>query len=66
MARSRDGTKGQAHPSRRWLALACAVAEVPFLELRAISNRVGARPPEDWDLPAALTALSQAMTTLFP
>lgn len=40
------------------LALACRLAGIPFLELRTISNKVGARPPRDWDLSGALTALA--------
>lgn len=47
------------------LALASAMAGIPFLELRSVSNRVGARPPQDWDLPGALAALSQAVSVLF-
>jgi len=46
------------------LALVCRLAGVPFLELRAVSNRVGARPPVDWDLPGALAALSRAVPLL--
>jgi futalosine hydrolase len=48
------------------LALACALAGVPFLELRSISNRVGARPPRDWDLPGALAALGELVPALLP
>ncbi len=47
------------------LAYGCAVAGVPFVELRAVSNAVGARPPESWDLPGALKALGQATQRLF-
>lgn len=47
------------------LAYGCAVAGVPFLELRAVSNAVGARPPVSWDLPGALAGLSQAALRLF-
>jgi futalosine hydrolase len=47
------------------LALAAAAAGLPFLELRTVSNRVGARPPEDWDLAGALAALGRAVATLF-
>lgn len=47
------------------MAMAAAAAGIPFLELRAISNRVGARSPEDWDLPGALAALGQATSRLF-
>jgi len=46
------------------LALACRLAGIPFLELRSISNRVGARPPLDWDLPGALAALARAVALL--
>jgi futalosine hydrolase len=46
------------------LALACALAGVPFLELRTVSNRVGARPPRDWDLPGALAALSRLVAAI--
>lgn len=48
------------------VALAAAFAGLPFLELRAVSNRVAARPPRDWDLPGALAALSRAVERLFP
>lgn len=47
------------------LAYGCALAEVPFVELRTVSNAVGARPPRDWDLPGALAALGQATAALF-
>lgn len=47
------------------LALACLRAGLPFLELRAVSNRVGARPPEGWDLPGALSALGRACAAIF-
>jgi futalosine hydrolase len=47
------------------LAYGCAVAGVPFVELRAVSNAVGARPPVAWDLPGALSALGQATHRLF-
>ncbi|EHJ47804.1 futalosine nucleosidase [Solidesulfovibrio carbinoliphilus subsp. oakridgensis] len=47
------------------VGLAAAVAGLPFLELRTVSNRVGARPPEDWDLAGALAALGRAVAILF-
>lgn len=47
------------------LALAAAVAGLPFLELRTVSNQVGRRPPETWDLPGALAALGRAVAELF-
>lgn len=46
------------------LALACLRCGLPFLEVRAVSNRVGSRPPRDWDLEGALAALGRAMGTL--
>lgn len=39
------------------LAYGCAVAGVPFLEARTVSNLVGSRAREDWDLDGALAAL---------
>ena len=41
------------------LALGAAMAGIPFVELRAVSNAAGLRPPEGWDMPAALAALGQ-------
>jgi futalosine hydrolase len=46
------------------VALAAAAAGLPLLEVRSISNRVGARPPQEWDLPGALTALGRAAAAL--
>ncbi|MBU1228563.1 MAG: futalosine hydrolase [Proteobacteria bacterium] len=46
------------------LAYGCALAGLPFVELRAVSNAVGARPPVSWDLPGALAALGQAAQLL--
>ena len=47
------------------LAYGCALAGLPFVELRAVCNAVGARPPLSWDLPGALAALGQAAQRLF-
>lgn len=47
------------------LAYGCALAGVPFVELRVVSNAVGSRPPEAWDLPGALEALGPAVQRLF-
>lgn len=47
------------------LAHGCALAGRPFVELRAVSNVVGARPPVSWDLPGALAGLGQAARRLF-
>ena len=46
------------------LALGAAMAGIPFVELRAISNTAGLRPPRGWDLSAALTALGQGTKEL--
>ncbi len=46
------------------LALGAAMAGIPFAELRAISNAAGLRPPEGWDMPAALAALGQGAKNL--
>jgi futalosine hydrolase len=48
------------------VALAAAAEGLPFLELRAVSNQVGCRPPEAWDLPGAFAALGRAVDGLFP
>lgn len=47
------------------LAYGARLAGLPFAELRAVSNAVGSRPPEAWDLPGALAALGQAGRLLF-
>ena len=39
-------------------------AHLPFAELRAVSNPVGARPPRGWNLPGALEALGGAVGRL--
>lgn len=41
------------------LALGAAMAGIPFVELRAVSNAAGLRPPRGWDMPAALDALGR-------
>lgn len=46
-------------------AYAAALRELPFLEVRTISNLVGSREPEDWDLKGALRSLKGAADTLF-
>jgi futalosine hydrolase len=46
-------------------AYAARRAGLPFAELRAVSNPVGARPPQGWNLPGALDALGQAVRRLF-
>lgn len=47
------------------LAFAAAEAGLPFLEVRTVSNLVGSREPDDWNLKGALRALGAAAATLF-
>jgi futalosine hydrolase len=42
------------------IAAACAHANVPWIGLRAISNRTGDRAHAGWDLPRAVAALHEA------
>src|SRR2546423_804787 len=46
------------------VATAAAMAELPFVEIRAISNAVGPRDREAWRIDAALEALSTVGQTL--
>lgn len=45
-----------------WLAYACEVTRVPWLSVRAISNRVEPRNLKNWDIPLALRRLQEEMT----
>lgn len=47
------------------LALGCLRAQLPFLELRSVSNPCGARDSEQWDKRLALTNLGKACAALF-
>lgn len=47
------------------LALAARNAGVPFAEIRAVSNLVGDRGKEAWDIPASLQSLERAVRLLF-
>lgn len=47
------------------LAYGCARQNTPFLEIRSVSNRVGSRPPRDWDLDLALSRLSATCAAVF-
>ena len=47
------------------LAYGCARAGIPLLEIRTISNPVGSRAREDWNLDAGLRALEHAMSLMF-
>lgn len=46
-------------------AFAAMQRGLPFLELRTVSNRVGSRYEEDWDLKAAFTELGRVTEHLF-
>ncbi|MFH1914897.1 MAG: futalosine hydrolase [Pseudomonadota bacterium] len=47
------------------LAFGAARAGLPFLQVRSVSNVVGSRQPEDWDLKGALRALGDFAPRLF-
>lgn len=47
------------------LALAAREADLPFAEIRAVSNVVGERSPSAWNIPASLAALSRAVALIF-
>ena len=44
-----------------WLAYACAVSNVPWISVRAVSNMVEPRNPGNWDIPLALRRLQESM-----
>lgn len=46
------------------VAAAAAAHDVGFAEIRAISNTVGPRRRDEWDIPAALDALGHAMAAV--
>lgn len=46
------------------LALAARLKGLPFLEIRTVSNQVGARDKSHWDFKAALNALATILPTL--
>ncbi len=46
------------------LALGCRRAGIPFMEVRALSNRVGPRRPGSWNLVLALASLGKAAQRL--
>ncbi len=46
------------------VAAAASLRGVPFAEIRAISNLVGPRQRELWDVPAALDGLGRAVTSV--
>lgn len=46
------------------LALACVTNDLPFLEIRAISNRVGPRDKDTWQIKKAFTGLRAILPLL--
>ena len=46
------------------MATACAMAQVPFAELRTISNLIGPRDRAAWRIREAFDALTAAAATL--
>lgn len=46
------------------LALTALKVNLPFVEIRSISNQVGSRNPEQWNIPLALERLGQVATSL--
>lgn len=48
------------------LGFACRELGVPWVQLRAISNRTGERARAGWDLPLAITRLHEAVRRLAP
>lgn len=47
------------------LAFAVMQKNIPFLEIRTVSNLVGSRYAEDWDVKGALRALGETASRLF-
>jgi futalosine hydrolase len=43
---------------------ACALAGVPAVEVRVVSNEVGERDRARWQIPVALAALAEALPRL--
>lgn len=57
------GAQLEAMEGFAW-AWGAASQGLPCLEVRAVSNRVGSRPPQNWDLPGALSALGRSCAQL--
>ena len=43
---------------------ACLLEQIPFLEIRAISNRVEARNRANWDIPLVIAHLNEVLTEI--
>jgi futalosine hydrolase len=43
----------------------CILQNIPFIEIRAISNKIEPRNVKNWNIPLALTSLSEVLTKLF-
>lgn len=48
-----------------WIAYLCAMAGIPWIAVRAVSNMVEPRNRDKWDIPFALRSLEEKMTQLF-
>ena len=48
-----------------WLAYVCAMAGIPWVAVRAVSNMVEPRNRDNWDIPFALRNLEEKLTQLF-
>lgn len=48
-----------------WLAYVCAMAGIPWVAVRAVSNMVEPRNRDTWDIPFALRSLEEKMAQLF-
>jgi futalosine hydrolase len=42
----------------------CLLEEIPFVELRSVSNEVGERDRSKWDIPSALSSMKNAISEL--
>lgn len=47
-----------------WIAYLCAMAGIPWIAVRAVSNMVEPRNRDKWDIPFALRSLEEKMTKL--
>lgn len=47
-----------------WIAYLCAMAGIPWIAVRAVSNMVEPRNRDRWDIPFALRSLEEKMTKL--
>jgi futalosine hydrolase len=48
------------------LHFACLQSGIPFIQIRTISNTVGVRDKQQWQLPAAIDSLNQYLQHWLP